>query len=329
MHCAFPKPAGDGLRSCGGCYNCRINQRRVWTGRILLESLFYPETSFVTLTYEDSHLPIEDGVEVLSRKDYERFIRQFKRSPWGPRLRYYGVAEYGDESARPHYHFILFGVGLGWLEELKRAWSVRRKREDVSEKAVKEGRMFKDAKGKLREMIGYVTCEPLTPERAAYAARYVVKKMHKPDDTRLKGRPPEWRSMSKQCGGLGISALGWLADMHTTNAGSKALQQRRDVFNAIKVDGKVYPIGEYLRCKLRELLGVLPTQSGRDLASEGYHNDQELPFAPPMDLYSVRSLPRNRRIIDAEKLQVAPEALARIEANARKAKKRLPSGARI
>ena len=329
MHCTHPKPAGNGLRSCGGCFACRINSRRVWTGRILLESMFYPETSFVTLTYEDTHIPIADGKEVLYRKDYERFTRQFKRSPWGPNLRYYGVAEYGDDSARPHYHFILFGVGMGWLTELQRAWSIAIKPDQVTRKATKEGRVFRDRKGKLREMIGYVTVDPLVPERAAYAARYVVKKMYKPDDTRLQGRPPEWRSMSKQAGGIGTAGVGWLADMQMTAAGSKALRKRRDVFNGIKVDGKVYPVGEYIRDQVRNTLGLAPSQARRDIEHDDYHDDQELVFTPPFDLYEVAHLPRNRRLIDAEKAEKAVDAYVAVEKQQRQAARTITRGAKI
>lgn len=306
------------MRSCGGCYACRINLRRIWTGRLLLESFFYPETSFVTLTYEDRHVPSEDGLQVLSRRDYKRFIKQFGRTSFGPNCRWYGVAEYGDDTLRPHYHFIMFGVGPGWLDEIKQAWSKRVRPEHVSRKMVKDGRVFVDpATGKHRELLGYVSSEYLVPERAAYACGYVVKKMHKPDDTRLGGRPPEWRSMSKQKGGIGISGVGWLADMHMTRAGAAALAQRRDVFNSIKVEGKVYPIGEYIRDRVREVIGIPTNQSDRDRSLDCY-DDQELVFAPPYDLADVHNLPRNRRILDAQKIEIAPQALARIEAIQRK-----------
>jgi hypothetical protein len=329
MHCIYPKPAGKGLRSCGGCYPCRINGRRIWTGRILLESLFVPETSFVTLTYEDRHVPINElGLEVLHRKDYERFIRQFKRSAFGPNVRYYGVAEYGDKSLRPHYHFILFGVGAQWLPEITKAWSVRIKPKDVTRKAMKEGRIFRDNKNRLCETIGYVHVDPLIPERAAYAARYVVKKMNKDDDSRLCGRPPEWRSMSKQHGGLGSSAIGWLADMHATKAGSEALKRRRDVFNGIKIDGKVFPLGEYLRNQLREVVGIPSNQDRRDLEHADYVDDQELVFTPPFDLYSVRGLPANRKVLDEQSKAKAAETIPRISKEDRQAHRR-QGGAKI
>lgn len=314
------------MRSCGGCYACRINKRRVWTGRILLESYFYPETSFVTLTYEDSHIPQIDGLQVLDKSHFKRFIREFGRTSFGPNFRWYGVGEYGDESMRPHYHFILFGVGVGWRNEIAYAWSEKIDKDHVTSKMVRDGRVLADGT-KFRQMFGHITMEPLIAERAAYACGYVVKKMSASDDTRLKGRPPEFRSMSKQYGGIGISGLGWLADMQMTNAGSKALAQRCDVFDSIRVEGKIWPIGDYLRNELRKLMGV-PTNYDERLAQLGEYKYGEQPFAPPFDLAEVRSLPSNRRLIDAKKIEVAPTALSRIEAIERK-RQRSARGAKI
>lgn len=320
MHCPYPKKVGDSLRSCGGCYACRINDRRVWTGRLLLESFFYPESSFVTLTYEDASVPRnDDGQQVLVKKDYKRFIRQFSRSSFGPNFRWYGVGEYGDDSQRPHYHFILFGVGIGWHQEVERSWSKPIKAKNITEKMVRERRIIREGNRHF-QLQGFVSMSPLVPERCAYVCGYVVKKMTAEDDTRLKGRPPEFRSMSKQYGGIGCSGLGWLADMQMTNAGCQALAQRKDVFDAIKVEGKVWPIGEYLRDQLRDLAGV-PKEYRERLALLGKPDDVESLNPAPFDMASIKSLPLNRRLIDAEKVKVTPQALARIEAVSRKAKK--------
>lgn len=326
MHCPYPKQVGDSLRSCGGCYACRINDRRVWTGRLLLESFFYPETCFVTLTYEDDFVPrLDDGTMILDRKDYKRFIRQFGRGPFGPNFRWYGVGEYGDESQRPHYHFILYGVGFGWASEIARAWSKRIRPDAITEKMIREKRIIREG-NQHRVLIGLTSVSYLVPERAAYAARYVVKKMTADDDTRLVGRPPEFRSMSKQYGGIGISGLGWLADMQMTNAGCQALAQRKDVFDSIKVEGKIWPIGDYLRDQLRDLVGV-PREYRERVALLGKPDDVETPNPAPFEMASLKNLPRNRRILDAEKAKTTPEALARIEAISRKSKKF--KGARI
>ena len=42
---------------CGQCKNCRINQARIWTNRILMEQCCHDYSCFVTLTYDDEHLP--------------------------------------------------------------------------------------------------------------------------------------------------------------------------------------------------------------------------------------------------------------------------------
>lgn len=61
---------------------------------------------FVTLTYDDDHLPADGSVHKRVLSD---FIRRTRRSLSFP-IRFFGVGEYGELSFRPHYHALLFGV---------------------------------------------------------------------------------------------------------------------------------------------------------------------------------------------------------------------------
>jgi len=61
---------------------------------------------FVTLTYDDDHLPPDMCVRKIVLSD---FIRRTRRSlPF--KIRFFGVGEYGELSFRPHYHALLFGL---------------------------------------------------------------------------------------------------------------------------------------------------------------------------------------------------------------------------
>ena len=42
---------------CGQCLPCRVNKRRLWTNRIMLESMCHDDNAFVTLTYNDDNIP--------------------------------------------------------------------------------------------------------------------------------------------------------------------------------------------------------------------------------------------------------------------------------
>ena len=60
---------------CGQCINCRINRRRKWTARMLLQSRRHKLMYYVTLTYNDEYLPINGE---LDRLDLRRFIKRLR-----------------------------------------------------------------------------------------------------------------------------------------------------------------------------------------------------------------------------------------------------------
>ena len=90
---------------CGKCLACRLNHAKEWAVRCMLESLYHDENYFVTLTYDDEHLPV-DGK--LHKKHYQDFLKRLRASSGC--FRYFGCGEYGSLNKRPHYHFVLFGI---------------------------------------------------------------------------------------------------------------------------------------------------------------------------------------------------------------------------
>lgn len=92
---------------------------------MLCELEQWPRSSFVTLTYDDEHMP---GDGTLFPYDTELWLKRVRRAIEPRRIRYYLAGEYGDRTKRPHYHAVLFGVdpsesgvvddawGLGWTK---------------------------------------------------------------------------------------------------------------------------------------------------------------------------------------------------------------------
>lgn len=80
--------------------NCRINYRRAWQARLLLEASCHDYAQFVTLTQADAGTP-----HVLLRKYPKRFIRLLSKSY---DFRYFLGAEYGGRKGRAHYHAHIF-----------------------------------------------------------------------------------------------------------------------------------------------------------------------------------------------------------------------------
>lgn len=64
---------------------------------------------FITLTYDDEHLP-ENASLVVS--DLQKYIKRVRKEcdKIGRRIRYFACGEYGDRYGRPHYHAIIFGL---------------------------------------------------------------------------------------------------------------------------------------------------------------------------------------------------------------------------
>lgn len=90
--------------SCGQCIGCRLEKSRQWALRCVHEASRYDHNSFITLTYDDYHLP-DDGN--LKLRDFQLFMKRLRKTlPY--KIRYFHCGEYGDNFSRPHYHAILF-----------------------------------------------------------------------------------------------------------------------------------------------------------------------------------------------------------------------------
>lgn len=94
---------------CGKCALCRDRKRRQWASRMECESLYNKSCFFISLTYEDSYLPkvAESDIMTLNKAHYHNFLKLLRKSLPFP-IRFFGVGEYGKESGRPHYHFIIW-----------------------------------------------------------------------------------------------------------------------------------------------------------------------------------------------------------------------------
>lgn len=121
-------PIGDNYRyirlPCGHCEACLSRRATDWTNRMLVEDSYSKCSWFITLTYDDTSLPVLtspqdvvvrgalEGTPVLVKKDFQDFFKRFRThfpSAKGEKyISYYCCGEYGGKTGRPHYHFILF-----------------------------------------------------------------------------------------------------------------------------------------------------------------------------------------------------------------------------
>lgn len=238
MLCKSPVTLGTHPVRCGQCVPCRINKRRTWVARLLLEQTQHADSTFITLTYDDERLL--DGGNLLP-KDLQDWLKRFRKATSPLRLRYYAVGEYGDLSQRPHYHLALFGYPN--CERGQSFYSSRRSR------CCPRCDLVSDTWGH-----GHILLGELTTESAQYIAGYVLKKMTNWDDDRLLGRHPEFARMSLRPG-IGSPALQQIVD---TWQRFNLDYTEGDVPSALRFGKKIMPLGRYLRRQLRELLGLPP-----------------------------------------------------------------------
>jgi hypothetical protein len=203
MACLFPvgcyrKDGSLAIRPCGMCKKCRIETSKEWAVRIYHESKMHKKNCFLSLTFNDEHLP-EDGS--ISKKDVQLFIRRFRHFLSPHEVRFYACGEYGDKEFRPHYHCCIFGYDFPDKEQ--HFWKSTGKN---------SGYWIYTSK-KLSDLwpFGFSTLSDLTIESAIYIARYVRKKITGNSEhakeikkSRYGDKLPEFALMSRKPG-IGFS----------------------------------------------------------------------------------------------------------------------------
>lgn len=88
----------------------------MWAMRCRHEASFWDHNAFITLTYDDEHLPQFGS---LVPKHLQDFLKRVRRAKAGVQaapgsvhrpIRYFGCGEYGSRTKRAHYHVLLFNV---------------------------------------------------------------------------------------------------------------------------------------------------------------------------------------------------------------------------
>lgn len=182
---------------CGRCIGCRLERSRQWAVRMMHEAQLHEENCFLTLTYDDEHLP-EHGS--LDKEAFPRFMKRLRKT--GINARYFHCGEYGENTMRPHYHACLFGHAFP----------------DKTKWAVRNGNpVWRSTTLERLWPYGNSEIGSLTFESAAYVARYVTKKVTgrdadthyerlDPSTGELVQLTPEFATMSRRPG----IGSGWL-----------------------------------------------------------------------------------------------------------------------
>lgn len=151
-----PKSGGNHLHlPCGRCIGCRISQRQDWTVRLMHEALMHEHTCFITLTYSRDPVGLQYG-------DFQYFMRKVRRR-YGE-CRFFCAGEYGSLGMRPHWHAAFYGLDFTQMDA----------------RVIKSGQSFKLYESEALNSLwkhGFASVGSLTPQSAAYIAKYCTKKI--------------------------------------------------------------------------------------------------------------------------------------------------------
>lgn len=202
------------LIPCRHCWSCQLKYAAEWATRLTWESQRYEHKYYITLTYDEEHVPIfssmlytdKDGKTTeyendgtwngsLEPKDMNKFINTLRKhyERQGIKdIKYFYCGEYGGKTERPHYHMILFGAPLK-IEQFYDFY---------------EDPKHKKLHWKSKELDkwwnkGMIDVAEVEWNSCAYVARYCMKKISNENDGRIyaeKGKYKEFIRMSRKPG---------------------------------------------------------------------------------------------------------------------------------
>lgn len=181
MSCFHPITIKDALTGypvsapCNKCIGCLSDKRKMWSYRIKEEIKSCDRSLFITLTYDNEHLPKNDkGQPIVYRKDVTNFIKRLrKRVSKYLNVRYFGCAEYGDAFKRPHYHLILF------ISYKKEFYELSKQQRVAFLSYNNTSEIIRTAWSLYDEPIGFIQLREVRDSDVKYTAKYVVKDMEK------------------------------------------------------------------------------------------------------------------------------------------------------
>lgn len=205
---------------CRKCIPCLRRRQQEWVARLTEELRHHEGNYFVTLTYEESKIPIDDNGEYcfdnkriikLHRDLRKRFQEGFFRNPAfeeiidspeyldlpHSKIKYYLTSEYGPNGThRSHYHAIYYGLGVDlYTAEL----------------------LFR-----LLWPDGHITVYPAQEGAAGYISKYLCKDVLEVDSYNDKFRQSPIAIMSK---GLGADYIDRMKSWHNADPMNRTYYQ--------------------------------------------------------------------------------------------------------
>lgn len=141
---------------CGKCIGCRLKYAKGWAIRCMHERQCHEDSCFITLTFDDAHLPKDGNLDV---RHVQLFLKRLRKELGS--VRYFFAGEYGGKFGRPHYHGLLFGLDF----------------KDKVQKSIRFGNpVYESPTLAVLWPFGFHSIGDVSFASASYVARYCTKK---------------------------------------------------------------------------------------------------------------------------------------------------------
>lgn len=175
------KSEGAALIPCGHCAGCKLYSRSSWANRMEMELAYHENAWFLTLTYDDEHIPYrytwDTGTgEIITEnyslryEDLQGFWKRLRRyieyhKLGNSKIMYYAAGEYGGQTHRPHYHAIVYDLPI--------------KKEDLKVYKKERGNVYYNCEW-IKKIWGngFVVLSAATWNSMSYTAGYTAKKVY-------------------------------------------------------------------------------------------------------------------------------------------------------
>lgn len=169
---------------CGRCIGCRENRAQQWTIRMVHEAQMHERSCFITLTYDNDHLPKDEALNIRELQLFWKRLRKGIYETYAIQIRYFVCGEYGTDNNRPHYHAAIFGFDF----PDRKLWTTRN-----------GNRLYTSDYLKSKWDKGYNTIGEMDYASAAYLAGYIDKKI-KVLKVNCTSKQQEFQLMSRRPG---------------------------------------------------------------------------------------------------------------------------------
>lgn len=144
---------------CGQCIGCRLDRAQQWAIRCYHEASMYQHNAFITLTYDNTHIPTNHSLAI---REWQLFMKKLRKHFAPSKIRFFACGEYGPQTLRPHYHALLFNCYFPDQKLLKTLSNNQK--------------LYTSETLTSLWSYGLPTIGAVNYQTAGYCARYVVKK---------------------------------------------------------------------------------------------------------------------------------------------------------